>query len=184
MGQAGIYENELKRILSGDPVILKKTTKTLSTTEKNNYMLMEKHPFFVVRSAASLGLADLVIMRRDLSAVIEVKARSNGTLLFSHGAGRVQEATVNMIRQCSRCGVLPIFAFRIKGVRGDSWRLFTLPISTLGNKEKQVNEFIPKLSVTNSHNFKMEWKNGMPLNEFLGSITKTGRRLPSHPHPL
>lgn len=170
MTQAGLYENELKRILSGDEKTLGKSSKTLNQVEREHYMVMQKYPFLVVRAAGSLGVADLVALRKDFSMVVEVKARSSDKITFSHEGGRMQRATVSMVEQCTKSGVLPIFAFRRKGEKGDWWRVFTIKINTLNGKAMIINDEVPKLAVTKSSNFIMMWKDGMPLNKFFEVI--------------
>ncbi len=116
MGQAGTDENEFRKILEGDREEIKRVTKSMTDEQKQNYMLMEKYPFFVIRAAGRLGLADLGAMRRDISMMVEVKARSDGTFLSSHKK-RYNQAIIEMIRTARITGVLPIYAYRMKGYR-------------------------------------------------------------------
>jgi len=170
--QAGLYENELKRILNGDEKTLNKATKSMNDREKEAYLSMKKYPFIVIRSTGSLGIADLVAIRSDLSMLIEVKARTSNKIMFSNESGRVQRAAEEMWKQCNKSGVMPIFAFRIKGYHGDAWRLFTLKVSSLSGKAKEVNAIIPKLSITKSMNFYIVWEDGMKLSDFIRIINR------------
>lgn len=172
MGQAGTYENEFKKILEGDREEINRVTKSMDNEQKQNYMLMEKYPFFVIRAAGSLGLADLGAMRRDISMMVEVKARSDGTFLSSHKK-RYNQAIIEMIRTARRTGVLPIYAYRMKGYRGDAWRVFTpMKLTSLNGKEKKTSEILPAFETTSSDNFIMRWEDGMPLNKFLNRVTE------------
>lgn len=160
------YERELKGILEGDPTILSKVTKTCSDIEKSQYFSVQKKPFIVVRAAGSFGV-DLVALRGDVAFLIESKASVEDTLHFSSVAGKLQRQAEEMQMECTRTKTLPIYAFRLKSHRGDSWRIFTMDVSGLQGRLRIVHQRLPLLEKSKGGSFIMRWKNGLPLCEFL-----------------
>ncbi len=171
MGKKGSnYERELKGILTGDRKVIAKMTKTMSEEERKNYESTIEKPFMVLRAAGSLGV-DLVVIRQDYSFPIEVKSSREEKLWFIQDSGRGQKQAEDMIKECERVGVVPIYAYRLKSVRGDPWRVFTLPINAhLSGWSKYLYNILPKISTSRGGNFVMAWKEGMPLNQFIGYL--------------
>ncbi|MBI2077048.1 MAG: Holliday junction resolvase [Euryarchaeota archaeon] len=162
------YERELKGILGGDAKVLPAVVKTLGADHRVAYESAAVSPFLVVRAAGSLG-ADLVALRHDLGFLIEVKSSKDDLLHFTSSPRLVEQ--INIIReQCERSGVLPIYAFRLKGVRGDAWRLFTLPDMRINGRTGLLYERLPKIERTAKGNLVLRWKNGMPLARFLDYV--------------
>jgi Holliday junction resolvase len=168
---ASQYERELKAILEGDEKIISKVTKTCSALEKDNYFKIYKRPFAVIRAAGSLGI-DLVAARGDVSFLTEVKTSIEDTLHFSSMGGKPQKQAENMIKTCEKTKTLPIYAFRTKGVRGDSWRIFTLDMSGLEGRLSVVHNRLPKIKRSKNGNFVMKWDEGMALSDFISYICK------------
>ena len=168
---ASQYERELKAILEGDFKIISKVTKTCLTLEKDNYFKISNRPFAVIRAAGSLGI-DLVAVRGDVSFLIEVKTSIDDKLHFSSMGGKPQKQAENMIKICEKTKTLPIYAFRTKGVRGDSWRIFTLNISGLEGRLNVVHNRLPKIKQSKNGNFVMKWNEGMPLSDFIYYLCK------------
>ncbi|HEX9815337.1 MAG TPA: hypothetical protein VGB18_00035, partial [Candidatus Thermoplasmatota archaeon] len=52
------------------------------------------------------------------------------------------------------------------GVRGDAWRLFSLPDMKLNGRCKLLYERLPKIDKTASGNHVLRWNHGMPLAKF------------------
>ena len=71
------------------------------------------------------------------------------------------------MEMCAQSGVLPVYAFRLKGVRGDSWRVFTLDMEPPKGIGGIIHGRLPKLRQTVKGNFVMEWEHGMPLSRFI-----------------
>jgi len=138
------YERELKGILEGENKILSKITNTCTAIEKDNYLKINDKPFAVIRAAGSLGV-DLVAVRGDISFLIEVKTRD----------------------VCEKTKTLPIYAFRLKNHRGDSWRIFTLDINNLEGRSSVLHKRVPRFDCSKSGNFVMRWKKGLPLSDFI-----------------
>lgn len=168
---ASQYERELKGILEGEHKILKKITKTCSVLEKDNYLKISQRPFAVIRAAGSFGV-DLVATRGDISFLTEVKTSVNNTLHFSSMNGKLQKQAESMIGICEKTNTLPIYAFRTKNFRGDSWRIFTLDINNLSGRLKILHKRIPKINKTKSGNFVMNWEEGMPLSRFISYLCR------------
>lgn len=165
------YERELREILSGNQAVIDKVTKTCSPTEQTQYRKIIRNPFIVVRAAGSLGIADIVALRGDIAFLVEIKARASPRILFSHEGGRMQRQAEEMLASCQRCKVLPLFAFRIKGVRGDSWRIFSLPMNGLEGRARVLYRRLPSLETTDSGNYVMDWNRGMKLSAFIDYVT-------------
>lgn len=166
-----IYERELREIFSGNKEVLEKVTKSCSDEEKQKYLKIMDAPFIVVRAAGSLGIADIVAVRGEISFLAEIKVRKGKEILFSHEGGRMQKKAEEMIERCEKAKVLPLYAFRIKGYHGDSWRVYSLPVQRLEGRAKLVNSRIPKVRKTTSGNYFMKWEKGMKLSDFIDYVT-------------
>lgn len=168
---ASQYERELKGILEGEKKILDKITKSCDSIEKNNYLKIKNSPFAVIRAAGSLGV-DLVAVRGDISFLTEVKTSIGDTLHFSSVSGKLQQQAENMRHVCEKTKTLPVYAFRLKGFRGDSWRFFTLDLKNLDGRASILHRRLPKLELSKSGNFVMRWNDGMPLSDFISYLCK------------
>ncbi|HLE48232.1 MAG TPA: Holliday junction resolvase [Candidatus Thermoplasmatota archaeon] len=158
----------MKAILGGDAKTLAGLVKTLEPEARVAYESSVQSPFLVVRAAGSLG-ADLVALRHDLGFLIEVKSSKGDLLHFTDSARLVEQ--INVIRdQCERSGVLPIYAYRLKSVRGDAWRLFTLPEMQITGRTGLLYQRLPKIEKTPKGNLVLRWKNGLPLAHFLAYV--------------
>lgn len=163
---SSVYERELKGILAGEEDMIRKVTKTCSPEESSSYLKARHRPFLVVRGAGSLGV-DLVALRGDVSFPIEVKSASKDVIHFVDGGKRNQEQANQMQQECSRASVIPLYAFRLKGIRGDAWRIHTLPTENLPPRIAVLYDRIPKVETTAAGNYALRWQNGLPLNRFL-----------------
>ena len=167
-----VYERELKALLSGEEKAVNKMIKTCDIAEATAYRSMIDRPFLVIRAAGSLGV-DLVALRWDFSFPIEVKSSEKDVLYLSRSERLVEQAE-KMIETCNRSHIIPIYAYRLKNVRGDPWRLFTLPSdSSLCGTASMLRSKIPFLEVSKSGNFILRWENGMKLSDLLGFVDTT-----------
>lgn len=163
----------MKGVLSGDERVTQGLVKSLDAAEREAYASASRQPFLVVRAAGSLG-ADLVALRSDLSFLIEVKSSKKELLHFTDSPRLTEQ--IDIIRsQCERSGVLPIYAYRFKGVRGDAWRLFTLSTMKLDGRSRVLHERLPKVELTPAGNHVLRWKNGMRLAAFLTLVNGSSR---------
>jgi Holliday junction resolvase len=160
-----IFERELKGILSANEDVLARVTKTCDPEERAGYMKIHEKPFMVVRGAGSLGV-DLVAIRAGLSLPIEVKSSTSDVLRFSRSEKLVVQAQ-EMIDDCKRVGLMPVYAFRYKRQRGDAWRIFTLDVGRLDGRLRPVYERLPKITPSKEGNLIMRWNDGMPLSKFI-----------------
>lgn len=163
-----VFERELKGILNASPGILVRVTKTCSPEERSGYQKINDKPFMVIRGAGSLGV-DLVAIREGLSLPIEVKSSTSAVLRFSRSEKLAIQAQ-EMIDDCKRVGLMPIYAFRHKGQRGDAWRIFTLDIGSVNGRLRFIYERLPKIEPSREGNLIMRWKDGMPLSKFIDYI--------------
>jgi Holliday junction resolvase len=161
-----VYERELKYLLSGDEKTINKMVKTCSDGERRAYMSVMEEPFVVVRAAGSLGM-DLVALRWDFSFPIEVKSTADGILHFSRNT-RLTEQAEKMKCECARSHILPLYAFRLKGVRGDPWRIFTIPMEEeLKGNMGLLQRRVPGMRISPNGNYILKWDEGMKLSDFL-----------------
>lgn len=165
------YERELKNILEGEAKILSKITKTCSVLEKDGYLTICEKPFIVVRAAGSFGV-DLVALRGDISFLVEIKSSVSNTIHFSSVDGKLQKQAERMREECERTKTLPIYAFRLKGFRGDSWRIFTMDVEGLEGRAHILHKRIPKLDNSKNGNFIMRWQDGLPLSDFISYLCR------------
>lgn len=166
-----IYEREMRDILSGDEEMIAKVTKSCDPAEKKKYLKILKNPFIVVRAAGSLGIADLVAIRGDISFLIEVKARKGKKIIFSHESGRDQKKAEELGQRSEKAGVLPIYAYRLKGYRGDWWRLFSIPLDGLKGKSGEIHSILPLIGKTKKGNYLVKWEEGMKLSDFIDHLS-------------
>jgi Holliday junction resolvase len=165
------YERELKGILSGDDDVLRKVTRSFDEYTKAQYYLIKKQPFLVIRAAGSFG-EDLVALRSEVGFPIEVKASKKALFHFSNSK-RLKEQQADFMAVCKRTGTLPIYAFRLKNVRGqDPWRIFTIDIKIAKGIMKLIYDRLPKLQKTSNGHYKMPWKDGMPLSKFIDYLCR------------
>jgi Holliday junction resolvase len=165
------YEREFKRILEGEQDTISKLTKTCSALEKDSYLRICDRPFTVVRAAGSFGV-DLVAIRGDISFLIEIKTSIGNTIHFSSVEGKLQKQAEKMRNECEKTKTLPIYAFRLKGHRGDQWRIFTMDIKGLEGRASVLNKRLPKLNCSKSGNFIMKWCEGTSLSDFISYLCK------------
>ncbi len=165
------YEREFRSILEADEPFLHKITKSCSVMERENYFRVMNKPFAVIRAAGSLGV-DLVAVRGDVSFLVEIKTSSSPTLHFSSMAGKLQKQAESMKALCEKTLTLPLYAFRLKRHRGDSWRIFTVDHRKLQGRLRILHQRLPVLDQSSNGNYIMRWENGMPLSDFLEYLCK------------
>ena len=154
------YERELKALLAGDKRAVERMVKTCNAMETAAYNTMLLEPFLVIRAAGSLGV-DLVALRWDFSS------SSDPVMHFSKSQRLVEQADA-MLGECKRCHLVPIYAYRLKGFRGDPWRVFTIPTDhQYKGRHSVLYRRLPKLDVSSSGNYIMRWEDGMKLSDFL-----------------
>ena len=169
-----IYERELKYVLSGDKKTISQMIKTCDEEESRSYSTMLEDPFLVVRAAGSLGV-DLVALRWDFSFPIEVKSSAEEVMHFSRNPRLTVQAD-KMKKACHKSNLLPIYAFRLKSVRGDPWRIFTMPSDEkLRGENERLREIIPKMEVTENGNYVMRWEKGIKLCDLLSFMCSGGQ---------
>ena len=159
------YERELRQVLAGLSKGVEAIIKSCNEIEKTKMRLVEKRPFLVVRAAGSgiEGSGDLLALRGDLCFPIEVKSSKKDKLYLS---GRTVDQYNSLVYEGNRSSLLPLYAFRLKGVRGDSWRIFRVETDTLHSKLRQLAPFIPSLPKTRNGKPYLNWNDGLALNEF------------------
>ncbi len=162
------YERELKAILQGDIDVLKKVTRTCSEEEKEDYFKIIEKPFVVIRSAGSLGV-DIVALSGKISFPIEVKSSVYRKIRLSN-TPRLKEQSERFKRLCEKVGLMPIYAFRLKRVRGDAWRIFTLNTENIEGGAKVVYRRLPKAHISRDGYYILIWEEGMPLHRFIDYI--------------
>jgi hypothetical protein len=172
-----LYERELKGILMADRDVLVRVTKNLPAEEQIPYMKIMEKPFVVVRAAGSFGI-DMAVVG-SISFLVEEKSSSEP--LYHFNAPRIVEQAELLLQLCSSAGIIPVYAYRLKNLRGrDPWRLFTMELNegVLDGKDKLVHDRLPKLERTKSYNYVMRWENGMPLHRFIDYIVSIRKRVP------
>ncbi|DAC28043.1 MAG TPA: Holliday junction resolvase [Candidatus Poseidoniales archaeon] len=163
------YERELRQVLAGLSKGVEAIIKSCNEIEKTKMRLIEKRPFLVVRAAGSgiEGSGDLLALRGDLCFPIEVKSSKKDKLYLS---GRTVDQYNSLVYEGNRSSLLPLYAFRLKGVRGDSWRIFRVETDTLHSKLRQLAPFIPSLPKTRNGKPYLNWNDGLALNEFIALV--------------
>lgn len=163
------YERELKRILQGDIETLENVTKTCSKEEKKAYFKIRKSPFVMIRSAGSLGV-DLVALRGEIAFPIEVKSSKNKKIRMANSP-QLKEQARKYKESCIEASLMPIYAFRLKNVRGDSWRIFTLKEMKVKGSTGVIYRSLPKAHVSKDEYIILNWEEGWPLNKFIDYLS-------------
>ena len=163
------YERELRQVLAGLTKGVDSIIKSCNEIEKAKMRLIEKRPFLVVRAAGSgiEGSGDLLALRGDICFPIEVKSSKEAKLYLS---GRTVEQYNSLVYEGNRSCLMPLYAYRLKGVRGDSWRIFRVETETLHGKLRKLEPSIPSLPLTRNGKPYLNWKDGLPLNEFIALV--------------
>ena len=172
------YERELRHVLAGIPTGVEAVIKSCSVEEKERMRLVLQRPFLVVRAAGSgiEGSGDLLALRGDVSFPIEVKTTKSKKIYFS---GRTLDQYNALAYEGERCGLMPLYAHRLKGVRGDSWRIFRVETSTLEGRLSILARRIPSLPRTRKGRAFIDWDQGMALNEFINIVCQQNQDSPT-----
>ena len=173
MGSIGsVYERELRSVLAGELKGGRAVTKSCSEVERSQAMKVTNRPFLVVRApgSGSEGTGDLLALRGDICFPIEVKS-SKSKKLYLSGRTFLQLESLKEIGE--RCGLLPLYAYRLKGVRGDSWRIMKVEVDGLSGKLRHLSRSIPSLPLTRNGKEFLDWDHGMPLHRFLSLVCKS-----------
>jgi Holliday junction resolvase len=163
------YERELKRILEGDKETLETVTKTCSKDEKKAYFKIRDDPFLMIRSAGSLGV-DLVALRGEYAFPIEVKSSKNKKIRMANSP-QLKEQARKYRESCINARLMPIYAFRLKNFRGDSWRIFTLEDMNVKGVIGVIYKRLPKAHVSKDGYMILNWDEGWPLNKFIDYLS-------------
>ncbi|MCL5783283.1 MAG: hypothetical protein M1476_05175 [Candidatus Thermoplasmatota archaeon] len=163
-----IYERELAGIFSGNPNVIQKFKKKLDPEEHKIVESLLSKPFFVTRSAGSLG-ADLIALRYDYSLIVEVKSSISETIMFAESSGQRQDQANRLRDLCLRAGLFVVYAYRLKNGSGDPWRLFTIPAEPNG-RMRHLYDVLPKMGETKSGNYFLKWGEGFSLVRLLDYI--------------
>ena len=168
---ASSYERELRAVLAGSPDGVRAVTRSCTELERARAMQVVQRPFLVVRAAGSGmdGSGDLLALRGDICFPIEVKTRADKKVYFS---GQTETQLEAMKEIGEKCGLMPLYAHRLKGVRGDSWRIFRVETSTLSGALASLSKRIPTLPLTRTGKPHLDWDQGLPLHQFLGVVCR------------
>ena len=168
---ASSYERELRAVLAGSPDGVRAVTRSCTELERARAMQVVQRPFLVVRAAGSGmdGSGDLLALRGDICFPIEVKTRADKKVYFS---GQTETQLEAMKEIGEKCGLMPLYAHRLKGVRGDSWRIFRVDTSTLSGRLAALSKRIPTLPLTRTGKPHLDWDQGLPLHQFLGVVCR------------
>ena len=163
MGSIGSqYERELRSVLAGEINGVRAVTRSCSEAERSLAMRVTNRPFLVVRApgSGSEGTGDLLALRGDICFPIEVKSSKKPRLYLS---GRTYDQLKSLKDMGERCGLLPLYAYRLKGVRGDSWRIMKVEVSGLSGKLRHLSRSIPSLPLTRNGKEFLDWEQGLSL---------------------
>jgi len=169
---AGPYERELRAVLAGEIKGVRAVTRSCSELERAKAMQIVQRPFLVVRApgSGSEGTGDILALRGDMCFPIEVKSSKKDRIYLS---GRTKDQYNALKTTGEDCGLLPLYGFRLKGVRGDSWRIFKVDVDGLTGKLRHLSRSVPSLPLTKTGSQFLDWKKGMPLHRFIALISKS-----------
>jgi Holliday junction resolvase len=182
MGIGGAYERELRSVLAGEEKGVRAITRSCNENERAQAMQICRRPFLVVRApgSGSEGTGDLLALRGDMCFPIEVKSSKKPKLYLS-GRTVLQYQALEEIG--IRCSIQPFYAYRLKGVRGDSWRIFRVKTEGLTGKLRLLARTVPELPLTRNGTPYLDWEKGLPLHKFLSLISKSENANNIQPSP-
>ena len=171
MGAGSQYERELRKVLAGSPDGVRAVIRSCTEEERALARLVIERPFLVVRAAGSgiEGSGDLLALRGDICFPIEVKTSKHSTL-YLNGRLRSQYEALEQIGQ--RCGLMPLYAYRLKGTRGDSWRIFRIDTGQLEGRLSILARRTPACPLTSNGRPHLIWEEGLPLHRFLALVCR------------
>ncbi len=163
------YERELRSVLAGELKGVRAVTRSCTEVERARAMRVVQRPFLVVRApgSGSEGTGDLLALRGDICFPIEVKTSKSDRIYLS---GRTMDQYISLKSTGEKCGLLPLYAFRLKGVRGDSWRIMKVEVEGLTGKLRHLSRSIPPLPLTSRGTPHLDWNAGMPMHRFLSLV--------------
>ena len=171
MVQGAQYERELRHVLAGLPEGVRAVTRSCSESERAQARLVIEKPFLVVRAAGSgiEGSGDLLALRGDICFPIEVKTSKEKKLYLN---GRLAEQYSALENIGKKCGLMPLYAYRLKGIRGDSWRIFRIDAGELEGRLSILSRRIPSCPLTKNGKPHLIWDKGLPLHKFLALVCR------------
>ena len=163
------YERELRSVLAGEIKGIRAVSRSCSEVERAKAMRVVRRPVLVVRApgSGSEGTGDLLALRGDVCFPIEVKTSKSKRIYLS---GRTMDQYKSLNSTGEKCGLLPLYAFRLKGVRGDSWRIMKVEVEGLTGKLRHLSRSIPALPLSSRGTPHLDWDAGMPVHKFLSLI--------------
>ncbi len=166
------YERELRTVLAGSVDGVKAVTRSCDDVATASAMKVVDKPFLVVRAAGSGmdGSGDLLALRGDLCFPIEVKSCKVSKLYLS---GRTWTQYEEMRNEGIRCQLMPLYAYRLKGVRGDSWRIFRVETNASAGRMNLLKRRIPALPLTRNGKPFLDWEQGLPLHKFIAIVCRS-----------
>ena len=166
------YERELRTVLAGSVDGVKAVTRSCDDVATASAMKVVDKPFLVVRAAGSGmdGSGDLLALRGDLCFPIEVKSCKVSKLYLS---GRTWTQYEEMRNEGVRCQLMPLYAYRLKGVRGDSWRIFRVETNASAGRMNLLKRRIPALPLTRNGKPFLDWEQGLPLHKFIAVVCRS-----------
>jgi Holliday junction resolvase len=163
------YERELRQVIAGVPAGVEAVIKSCTEQQKEKMRLAITRPFLVVRAAGSgmEGTGDLLALRGDICFPIEVKTTKASKLYLS---GRTMAQYLAMVNEGQRCNLMPLYAHRRKGIRGDSWMIFRVETNNLKGRLRQLAKSIPPFPLNRNGTPYLNWQDGMPLHKFIALV--------------
>ena len=172
----------MRSVLAGEEKGVRAITRSCNESERAQAMQICQRPFLVVRApgSGSEGTGDLLALRGDMCFPIEVKSSKKSKLYLS-GRTVLQYQALEEIG--IRCSIQPFYAYRLKGVRGDSWRIFRVKTEGLTGKLRLFARTVPELPLTRNGTPYLDWEKGLPLHKFLSLISKSENANNIQPSP-
>ena len=177
------YERELRQVIAGVPAGVEAVIKSCTEQQKEKMRLAIKRPFLVVRAAGSgmEGTGDLLALRGDICFPIEVKTTKASKLYLS---GRTMDQYLAMVNEGQRCNLMPLYAHRRKGIRGDSWMIFRVETNNLKGRLRQLAKSIPPFPRNRNGTPYLNWQEGLPLHKFIALVCSNAAKQSQTLHSL
>ena len=169
---SSIYERELRSVLAGEEKGVRAVTRSCTESQRAQMMQVCHRPFLVVRApgSGSEGTGDLLVLRGDMCFPIEVKSSKKSRLYLSGRTVLQYQALVNI---GEKCGLQPFYAYRLKSIRGDSWRIFRVNVDNLTGKSRRLASRVPALPLTRNGTPHLDWEKGLPLHKFIALVCRS-----------
>ncbi|GIS27392.1 MAG: hypothetical protein CM15mP128_1510 [Methanobacteriota archaeon] len=165
MGTGSAYERELLHVLAGSADGVDAVTRSCTPRRSASACVQSsKLPSWSFEPGKRYrGTGDLLVLRGDALSPSGECSKDRKLYL----SGRTLDQHDALVATGERTGLMPLYAYRLKGTRGDSWRIFRVKTSHVSGHMERLVAHVPLLPLTARGRPHLDWDQGLPLNRFV-----------------